>query len=119
MMHDLKLYSENFDRIKSGFKTREYRLYDEKRRLINVGDTIRFVKLPNMDEYIYADVLAIEIFRNWYDCYEKYFDEDFKDRYDSIQDVVDDTYSGGYYTKEDSDKYGCCCLKLSKIRKLK
>ena len=117
MLHDLKLYSENFDRLKSGFKTREYRLYDEKRRLINVGDTIRFIKLPDMDEYLYADVLAIEVFKNWYDCYEKYFDEDFKERYDSIQDVVDDTYSGGYYTKEDSDKYGCCCLTLSKVRK--
>ena len=41
--------------------------------------------------------------------------EGFKDRYDSIQDVVDDTYSGGYYTKEDIDKYGCC-LTLTKVR---
>lgn len=31
MLHDLKLYGENFDRMKSGSKTREYRLYDEKR----------------------------------------------------------------------------------------
>ena len=40
MLHDLKLYSENFDRMKLGLKTREYRLYDEKRRLISEGDTI-------------------------------------------------------------------------------
>ena len=119
MLHNLKLYGENFDGMKTGSKTREYRLYDEKRRLINVGDTIRFIKLPNMDEYLYADVLDIEIFKNWYDCYKKYFDEDFKNRYASVQDVVDDTYSVGYYTKEDSDKYGCCCLTLSKVRKNK
>ena len=92
MLHDLKVNSDFFEKIEFGSKTREYRLYDEKRRLINVGDTIRFIKLPTMNEYLYADVLAIEVFKSWYDCYKKYFDEDFKDRYASIQDVVDDTY---------------------------
>ena len=116
MQHDMKLYAENFERMKSGLKTREYRLYDEKRRLINIGDTIRFVKLPLMDEFIYADVSNIEVFSNWYDCYKKYFDEDFKDRYDSVESVIEDTYSGGYYTKEESEKYGVCCLTLSRVR---
>ena len=116
MLHDLKLYSDNFDRMKSGSKLREYRLYDEKRSLINIGDTIRFIKLPEKKDYLYADVERIEIFKNWYDCYKKHFEEDFKERYDTVQDVVDDTYSGGYYTKEDSDKYGCCCITLSRVR---
>ncbi len=116
MMHDLKLYKENFNKIAKGEKKREYRLYDEKRRLISIGDTIRFVKLPDKDKYLYADVTNIEVFNNWYDCYSKYFNEDFKDRYKNIQDVVDDTYNGGYYTKEESDKYGCCCITLDNIR---
>ena len=119
MLHDLKLYGENFDRIKSGLKTREYRLYDEKRQQIKVGDTIKFIKLPSGAEYLYAEVAMIEVFKSWYDCYEKYFFEDFKNRYDSIWAVVEDTYNGGYYTKEDSDKYGCCCLTLTNIRKTK
>ena len=63
MLHDLKLHGDNFDRMESGKKKREYRLYDKKRRLINIGDTIRFIRLP------------------------------------------------------DADKYGCCCLTLSKVRK--
>ena len=117
MIHDLKLYKENFDRMESLQKKREYRLYDEKRILINVGDTIRFIRLPDADKYLYAEVTRIDIFKNWEDCYSKYFEEDFKDRYKSVQEVVDDTYNGGYYTKEDSDKYGCCCLTLSNIRK--
>ena len=117
MVHELKLYSDNFDKLEKGLKTREYRLYDEKRKLINIGDTIKFVRLPDLDRYLYVDVINIEVFNNWFDCYEKYFD-DFKDRYKTIQDVVDDTYNN-YYTKEDSDKYGCCCLTLSKVRKNK
>ena len=119
MLHDLKLHGDNFDRMESGKKKREYRLYDEKRRLINIGDTIRFIRLPDADKYLYAEVINIEIFKNWYDCYAKYFEEDFKERYKTVQDVVDDTYNGGYYTKEDSDKYGCCCITLSRIRKKK
>ena len=117
MLHDLKLYKENFEKLESKNKEREYRLYDEKRRLINAGDTIRFVKLPDASEYLYADVVNIEVFTNWYDCYQKYFDEDFSGRYATIQDVVDDTYNGGYYTKEDTDKYGCCCISISNVRK--
>lgn len=117
MLHEMNLYSENYDMMESENKLREYRLYDEKRRLIKIGDTIRFVKLPNKDECCYADVVNIEVFKTWYDCYKKYFEEDFKNRYATIQDVVDDTYNGGYYTKEETDKYGCCCITLTKIRK--
>ena len=115
MVHDLKLYDENFERIKTGFKIREYRLYDEKRRKIKVGDTLRFIKLPEADQYLYVDVIGVEVFKNWYDCYQKYFDEDFKERYHTVSDVVDDTYNG-YYSLEDSNKYGCCCLTFTNCR---
>lgn len=118
MQHDLKLYGENFELMESGSKKREYRLYDEKRQLIKVGDTIRFIKLPDKDKFLYADVQSIEVFKNWYDCYKKYFEEDFKDRYASVEAVVEDTYNG-YYTKEESDKYGCCAITLSRIRKVR
>lgn len=107
MEHIMKLYEENFNELKLGNKKREYRLNDEKRRQIKVGDTIRFVKLPNLDEEIVVGVSKIEVFDNWYDCYTKYFNEDFKNIYDSIDAVVQDTYNGGYYTKEESEKYGC------------
>ena len=33
MLHDLKLYGKNFDRMATGLKIREYRLYDEKRNV--------------------------------------------------------------------------------------
>lgn len=117
MVHDLKLYEENFEKLKAGNKLREYRLYDEKRQLIKIGDIIRFIKLPNKDEFLYANVINIEVFKTWQECYTKYFDEDFKNIYDSVEEVVEDTYSGGYYTEEETDKYGCCCLTLAKVRK--
>ncbi len=41
-MHKMKLNPEPFELIKSGIKTIELRLYDEKRRRIIVGDEICF-----------------------------------------------------------------------------
>ena len=115
MTHELKLYSENFDDLINGKKIREYRLYDEKRRLIQNGDTLRFLRLPDKDSICYAKVKKVEVFPDWEECYSKYFDLDFKDTYDSVRDVVLDTYQG-YYSEEDSKKYGCCCITLENIR---
>ena len=103
-----------FFRVKIWKEKREYRLNDEKRKLVKVGDTIRFLKLPDLDEEIVTDVLGIEVFDNWYDCYLKYFDEDFKDEYDCVEAVVEDTYNGGYYTEEESEKNGCVIFSIKK-----
>ena len=42
MVHEMRLNDEPFQAIKDGTKTIEMRLYDEKRRMIQVGDVIRF-----------------------------------------------------------------------------
>ncbi|MBQ8132175.1 MAG: GNAT family N-acetyltransferase [Bacilli bacterium] len=115
MIHTMKLFSSNFEDLIQGTKKREYRLNDEKRRKIRVGDTICFLSLPEKKQICYADVEKIEVFSNWEDCYGKYFEEDFKDTYESVEDVVSDTYHG-YYSEEDTKKYGCLCITLKSIR---
>ena len=94
MEHIMKLYKENFEELKSGKKKREYRLNDQKRKGIKIGDTIKFLRLPNLDEEIIVRVTNIERFTNWHDCYSKYFDEDFKDKYKNVNEVVEDTFDG-------------------------
>lgn len=42
MRHEMKLAKEPFDKISSGTKTVEARLYDDKRRAIALGDEIVF-----------------------------------------------------------------------------
>lgn len=115
MEHKMKLYKENFEDLKLGIKKREYRLNDEKRKLIKIGDKIKFLKLPNLDEEITVKVTKIENFKNWYDCYKKYFNEDFKEKYKNVDEVVKDTYNGGYYTKEETKKNGCVVFTIQKI----
>ncbi len=116
MEHVMKLYASNFEDLKSGKKKREYRLNDDKRRLVRVGDTIKFLKLPDLKEEFIVDVEKVEIFDTWYDCYSKYFEEDFKDNYLDVSQVVEDTYNGGYYTKEESEENGCVVFSIKKHR---
>lgn len=115
MEHTMKLYKENFKELKLGIKKREYRLNDEKRKQIKIGDKIKFLKLPNLDEEITVKVTKIEKFENWYECYNKYFNEDFKEKYKNVDEVVKDTYNGGYYTKEETKKNGCVVFTIQKI----
>jgi len=51
-MHQMKLYNDPFCRIKSGEKTIELRLYDEKRRDVNVGDEITFTNIDTGEQVI-------------------------------------------------------------------
>ena len=44
MLHKMKLNKSPFERIKNGTKTIEFRLFDEKRQQIKVGDKIEFSK---------------------------------------------------------------------------
>jgi len=115
MEHIMKVFENEFDKLKQGTKVREYRLNDDKRKSVRVGDTIRFLKLPNLDEELVVDVTCVETFDDWYSCYEKYFDEDFKDRYSGVAEVVEETYNG-YYTEEESLKNGCVIFTIKKHR---
>ena len=66
MMHQMKLQNDPFQMIKKGQKTIEMRLYDEKRKLVQVGDNISFTniesgetlltKVKNWIVYIFLDI---------------------------------------------------------------
>lgn len=116
MEHIMHLFESDFEDLKNGKKKREYRLNDEKRKNVRIGDTIKYLKLPNNDEEYVVDVTNVENFSNWYDCYSKYYGEDFKDRYESVDSVVQDTYDGGYYTKEETEEKGCVVFTIKEHR---
>lgn len=50
MKHIMKVQAGPFDKLKSGKKVIESRLYDEKRRRVNLGDTIEFQKEPDQQD---------------------------------------------------------------------
>lgn len=59
MLHKMKLNKSPFEMIKNGTKTIEFRLYDEKRQGVKIGDKIEFSKLPDLQEKLLVDVLEL------------------------------------------------------------
>lgn len=68
MKHCMKLTPAPFEMIKSGHKTIELRLYDEKRQKITVGDTIEF-KNTDTNDIITAEVTALHRFNSFEELY--------------------------------------------------
>jgi ASC-1-like (ASCH) protein len=61
----MKLKPEFFDQVKSGKKTYEVRLYDEKRQKIAVGDTIIFKKEPELLDGVIVKVVDVRRFESF------------------------------------------------------
>ena len=76
MLHKMKLNESPFERIKNGTKTIEFRLYDEKRRKINIGDKIEFFKLPDLQEIIVVEVLDIYKEESFESLFKKIYNDD-------------------------------------------
>jgi len=58
-MHSMKVQTKYYNLLKNGIKTVELRLFDEKRQLIHIGDTIQFSDLSNPDDTFQAKVVAL------------------------------------------------------------
>lgn len=71
MIHTMKLKPSPFEKIKAGTKTIELRLYDEKRKLISVGDTIEFVNTDNGEECIFTTVEELYLFDSFAQLYRE------------------------------------------------
>ena len=111
MIHRMKLNESPFERIKNGTKTIEFRLYDEKRQQIKVGDKIEFLKLPDLQEKLLVDV--IKLYRE--DSFENLFRKLYKDE-DEIKRKTKSMYK--YYSPEKEKEYGVLGIKI-KLDKMK
>lgn len=111
--HEMRLHEGPFDMIKSNKKDIEYRLNDEKRRQIKIGDTITFYKRPLEEETIKVEVIDLKYYKNLLEMFSATFDRDFKNKYKTPQEVVDDT---PYYTNEEVERYGCVAIYFKRIK---
>ena len=105
MIHKMKLNKSPFERIKNGTKTIEFRLYDEKRQQIKVGDKIEFSKLPDLQEKLLVDI--IDLYR------EDTFEYLFRKLYLDEEEIIRKTKSMyQYYSPEKEKEYGVLGIKI-------
>ena len=105
MIHEMKLNESPFERIKNGTKTIEFRLYDEKRKKVKIGDKIEFSKLPDLQEKILVDVL--DIYRD--ETFENLFKKIFTDK-NEIARKTKSMYQ--FYSKEQEKQYGVVGIRI-------
>ena len=108
MLHKMKLNESPFERIKNGTKTIEFRLFDDKRQQIKVGDKIEFLKLPDLQEKLLVDV--VELYRE--DTFENLFRKLHTDE-DEIKRKTKAMYS--IYSLEKEKEYGVLGIRISLI----
>jgi ASC-1-like (ASCH) protein len=104
----MKLNPAPFERIKNGTQTVEVRLFDEKRRLLQIGDEIEFALTTDETQKIKVKVL--ELLR--YDTFAELFGS-----------LPAEQFGGGdangmyqYYTKENEIKYGVLGIRMELIK---
>ena len=91
--------------IKNGTKTIEFRLYDEKRQGVKIGDKIEFSKLPDLQEKLLVDVL--ELYQ------EDTFERLFRKLSFNEEEVIRKTRAmHEIYSQEKEQQYGVLGIKI-------
>lgn len=105
MKHFMKLHNSPFEMIKSGEKTIELRLNDEKRQLIKKGDIIEFENTSDQTKKLLVEVLEIYKFPSFEELYKNLPLD--KCGY-SKEELTNAHYSDmeSYYSKEKQKQYG-------------
>lgn len=108
MIHKMKLNDDPFERIKNGTKTIEFRLYDEKRRKVKIGDKIEFSKLPDLQEKILVDVLDLYTEPSFEELFEKLYEDKelAKQKANAMYEI---------YSPENEKKYGVVGIKIKLV----
>lgn len=110
--HYMNLHHEPFISIKSGEKTIEMRLNDEKRALIKVNDNIVFKNNETNEE---IKVLVINIYR--YESFEELYKHHDKVSIGYKKDEIarpEDMLV--YYSKEKIEKYGVLGIEIKLVK---
>ncbi len=111
--HEMKLQEQPFYLIKENIKEVEYRLDDEKRQKINVGDTITFHKVDNDLETIQVTVTELKHYKTLLEMYTDTFNMYLNNYYHTPLEAVKDT---PYYTNDKIEQYGCLAILFKKTK---
>lgn len=109
-LQQLKLASLPFELIKSGRKTIESRLYDEKRREINLGDEIEFTNRET-GETLLSKVIGLHRYPNFETMFNSMGPERFGG--ESVDWLLKQIYE--FYSREDEEKFGVIGIEISKL----
>lgn len=104
----MNLWDEPFQKIKKKTKTIEMRLYDEKRSLISIGDTIEFSNITN-NEILVCTVTNLYKYKDFEELYKHHDKITIGYSENEIANPMD-MYK--YYSSEKIEKYGVIGIEI-------
>jgi ASC-1-like (ASCH) protein len=107
--HTMKLHPEPYGKIKEGVKKMELRLYDEKRKGIEIGDEIIFLKEPKHDESITTKVIGLVLYASFSDLLDD-FASDIYLGYNSKAEAM--AVISQFYSIEEQSKNGVLGIRI-------
>ena len=113
MIHEMKLQPEYYNFILYGTKRIEIRLFDEKRQQIKIGDTIRFLKEPELNESFNAKVVELLRYDSFEDMFKDYDISVLADKSMTKEELI--TVLEQFYTKEKQEMYGVLGIRIEII----
>ena len=111
MVYYMKLSSKAFNNITIGRKTIELRLFDNKRRQLDIGDEIIFTNLSNDSEEIAVKVEALYRYGSFEELFAEISPERCGfDKGETIEKAA--SYMHKYYSEEKISFYGVLGIKF-------
>ncbi|WP_181349290.1 ASCH domain-containing protein [Thalassobacillus sp. CUG 92003] len=107
MIHFMRLHDEPFREIRSGEKSYEIRLNDQKRKRLRKGDQIEFTKTAPYIETLMVEVLDLIPYPNFKTLYS---DLGMVSNEQSLESLLNDTYKT--YTNNDEKQWGALAIKI-------
>lgn len=104
----MQLSNESFERIVSGTKRVEFRLFDQKRQQIKIGDTIIFTNISQCEK-ITVTVIGLSIF----DSFERLFNSLNRNLMGWTPKIAE---IRKYYTEADEKRHGVIGIHISYMK---
>ena len=113
MEHEMKLQPKYYNFILNGTKRIEIRLFDEKRQQINVGDIIKFLKEPELNESFNAKVVGLLRYNTFEEMFRDFDISVLSDKSMTKEELIGVLEK--FYTKEKQEQYGVLGIRIELI----
>src|SRR5258708_7478482 len=112
--HEMSLNPIPFEAIQNTSQLIETRIYDDKRRLIQVGDTITFYQRPERENHFAAQVIGLSIFDTFINLFSAIDEIKFGYEKGTTPKIIADNMQK-YYTHEKKQQLGVLGIHLKLI----
>ncbi len=110
MEHKMKLQPKYYHFILNGTKRIEIRLFDEKRQKIKIGDTIKFLKEPDLKDSFSTRVINLYQYPSFEELFKDFAISILSDRSMKKEELIAELEQ--FYPKEQQEKNGVLGIQI-------